>query len=220
MSNPASSSTRTQATPEVAPPLHSLRIAAAGTGHGGATVASALVLRGLASEIALIDAHRERAGREAMHLALVAPFAQPAHGRASVRRNPAGLQLVATPAVAVPACAAWRLSMPPSGSVIGSRRILETARFRTLLETARFRTLLGWHAEVDPRNVHARIFGAHGHGESAACSTAAVACTPLRACRATRASSCWGVALRERTAQRRALDADVAVAPSAREGER
>ncbi len=65
------------ATPEQMPPLHSMRVAVIGAGHVGATFAYALLLRGLASEIVLIDANHERAEGEAMDLAHAVPLTHP-----------------------------------------------------------------------------------------------------------------------------------------------
>jgi L-lactate dehydrogenase len=56
---------------------HATRIAIVGTGNVGASLAYALVLSGLAAEIVLIDANRERAEGEAMDLMHAVPFAKP-----------------------------------------------------------------------------------------------------------------------------------------------
>ena len=53
------------------------RIAIIGAGHVGATFAYALLLSGLAAEIVLIDANRERAEGEAMDLSHTVPFTHP-----------------------------------------------------------------------------------------------------------------------------------------------
>lgn len=53
------------------------RIAIVGAGNVGATFAYALLLSGLATEIVLIDANRERAEGEAMDLAHAVPFSRP-----------------------------------------------------------------------------------------------------------------------------------------------
>lgn len=58
-------------------PLHSMRIAVVGAGRVGATFAYALLLRGLASEIVLIDTDRQRAEGEAMDLAHAVPLTHP-----------------------------------------------------------------------------------------------------------------------------------------------
>ena len=58
-------------------PQHSMRVAVIGAGHVGATFAYALLLRGLASEIVLIDADRGRAEGEAMDLAHAVPLTHP-----------------------------------------------------------------------------------------------------------------------------------------------
>lgn len=56
---------------------HPVRIAIVGTGHVGSTCAYALLLRGLASEIVLVNLHRERAEGEAMDLNHGMLFARP-----------------------------------------------------------------------------------------------------------------------------------------------
>ena len=53
------------------------RVAVVGVGNVGATFAYALMLGGLAAEIVLIDANRERAEGEAMDLNHAVPFARP-----------------------------------------------------------------------------------------------------------------------------------------------
>ena len=64
----------------VAPALdeaHPTRIAVVGAGNVGATFAYALTLSGLASEIVLVDANRQRAEGEAMDLVHAVPFSKP-----------------------------------------------------------------------------------------------------------------------------------------------
>lgn len=56
---------------------HPTRVAIVGTGNVGATFAYALLLRGLAAEIVLIDANRAKAEGEAMDLNHAVPFAYP-----------------------------------------------------------------------------------------------------------------------------------------------
>jgi len=56
---------------------HPARIAIVGTGNVGSTFAYALLLSGLAAEIALIDANRSKAEGEAMDLNHAVPFAHP-----------------------------------------------------------------------------------------------------------------------------------------------
>jgi L-lactate dehydrogenase len=59
------------------PHPHPVRVAIVGVGNVGATFAYALLLSGLASEIVLIDANREKAQGEAMDLNHAVPFAHP-----------------------------------------------------------------------------------------------------------------------------------------------
>jgi L-lactate dehydrogenase len=67
--------------PTVAPSAddeaHPTRIAVVGAGNVGATFAYALTLSGLASEIVLVDANRQRAEGEAMDLVHAVPFSKP-----------------------------------------------------------------------------------------------------------------------------------------------
>lgn len=57
---------------------HSTRIAIIGAGNVGATCAYALLLRGVATEIVLVDANLEKAKGEAMDLNHAVPFTRPA----------------------------------------------------------------------------------------------------------------------------------------------
>ena len=63
-----------------------------------------------------------------------------------------------------------RFSGLPSGRVIGSG---------TILDTARFRTLLGEYLEVAPHSVHAYVMGEHGDSEVLVWSSAKVGGVPL-----------------------------------------
>ncbi|MEW5762619.1 MAG: NAD(P)-binding domain-containing protein, partial [Bacillota bacterium] len=62
--------------------------------------------------------------------------------------------------------AAFKLSGLPSGSVLGSG---------TVLDSARFRHLLSLHARTDVRNVHAYVIGEHGDSEVLLWSKATIA---------------------------------------------
>jgi L-lactate dehydrogenase len=57
--------------------LHSTRVAIIGAGNVGATCAYALLLRGLATEIVLVDVNKDKAAGEAMDLNHTVPFAYP-----------------------------------------------------------------------------------------------------------------------------------------------
>lgn len=60
-------------------PFHSTRVAIIGAGNVGATCAYALLLRGLAAEIVLVDVNQDKAKGEAMDLNHTVPFAHPTH---------------------------------------------------------------------------------------------------------------------------------------------
>jgi L-lactate dehydrogenase len=80
--------------------------------------------------------------------------------------NETGILLIATNPVDVLSYAAWKLSGFPSGRVVGSGTVLDTARFRYLLSE---------HLGLDPRNVHAYVVGEHGDSEVPVWSLANVA---------------------------------------------
>lgn len=83
-----------------------------------------------------------------------------------VQYNPDGLLVIATNPVDVLTYEAWKISKLPSGRVIGSGTILDTARFRYLLSE---------YFRVDPRSVHAYIIGEHGDSEVPVWSLANIA---------------------------------------------
>ena len=58
----------------------------------------------------------------------------------------------------------------PTGRVLGSG---------TMLDTARFRSLLGAHCGVDPQHVHAYVIGEHGDSEVLTWSLATIGGMPL-----------------------------------------
>jgi len=83
-----------------------------------------------------------------------------------VQHNPGGILLIATNPVDALTYAALKLSGLPTGRVIGSG---------TVLDTARFRYLLSQHFQVDARSVHAFIIGEHGDSEVPVWSLANIA---------------------------------------------
>ena len=193
--------------------LESRRVAVVGAGVVGATFAYALMMRGQADEIVLIDVNRSKAEGEAMDLRHGLPFVRPvdvhvgdyadcagadivvitagARSRPGetrldlaernvgifrqiipevVRHNEDGILLVVANPVDVLTHVTLKLSGRPTGKVIGSG---------TVLDSARFRYLLAEHCGVDPRNVHAYIIGEHGDSEVPVWSLANIAGTRL-----------------------------------------
>ena len=193
--------------------LVSRRVAVVGAGVVGATFAYALMMRGQADEIVLIDVNRSKAEGEAMDLRHGLPFVRPVDvhvgdyadcvgadivvitaGAPSrpgetrldlaernvgifrqiipevVRHNEDGILLVVANPVDVLTHVTLKLSGRPTGKVIGSG---------TVLDSARFRYLLAEHCGVDPRNVHAYIIGEHGDSEVPVWSLANIAGTRL-----------------------------------------
>ncbi len=67
------------------------RIAVVGCGHVGATRAYALMMRGGARDLVLVDLHRELAEGEAMYLQGAVPMGRPVRIRAGDYREAAGL---------------------------------------------------------------------------------------------------------------------------------
>jgi len=74
-------------------PASPVRVAVVGAGHVGATFAYALLLSGLASEVVLVDADRDRAEGEAMDLGHAVPFSRPARVKAGDISETAGAAL-------------------------------------------------------------------------------------------------------------------------------
>jgi L-lactate dehydrogenase len=83
---------------------------------------------------------------------------------------PEALLIVASNPVDVMTQVATRISGLPSGRVIGSG---------TILDTARFRALLGEHLGVAPQSVHAYVLGEHGDSEVLVWSSVRVGGVPI-----------------------------------------
>ncbi|MFP3488737.1 L-lactate dehydrogenase, partial [Staphylococcus sp. SIMBA_130] len=81
-----------------------------------------------------------------------------------------GIFIVATNPVDVLTYATWKFSGLPKERVIGSRTILDTARFRYLLSD---------YFNVDSRNVHGYILGEHGDTELPVWSHASIGSRPI-----------------------------------------
>lgn len=86
------------------------------------------------------------------------------------KRNCRGILLVVSNPVDILTHVAWKLSGFPSGRVIGSG---------TVLDTARLKYMLGEHLSLDSRSIHAFIVGEHGDSELAVWSSANVSGVPL-----------------------------------------
>ncbi|HOU35669.1 MAG TPA: L-lactate dehydrogenase [Candidatus Omnitrophota bacterium] len=82
-----------------------------------------------------------------------------------VKHAPDAILLVVTNPVDILAYAAYKISGKPSGQVMSSGTVLDSARFRFLLSK---------HCRVDPRNIHAYILGEHGDTEFAVWSKAMI----------------------------------------------
>lgn len=81
-----------------------------------------------------------------------------------------GIFLVATNPVDIMTRITYELSGFPAGRVLGTG---------TALDTARLRYLLGSKLKVDPRNIHAYVFGEHGDSEFIPWSQAMLATRPI-----------------------------------------
>ncbi|WHO38157.1 L-lactate dehydrogenase [Sphingobium sp. AP49] len=177
------------------------KVAIIGAGHVGATAAYALMLRGLFTDIVLIDADSARAQAEALDIADANALARPAHvrhgdyaeagdaaivvitagaspqgeeSRLSVAGRSAaivadcarrvaeagfaGVMIVASNPVDAMAQVAQRASGLPTGQVIGTG---------TLLDSARFRRRLADRLGVAPVSVEGMVLGEHGDSEVA-----------------------------------------------------
>jgi len=179
-----------------------------GAGNVGTRCAYAMMMRGLARQIVIVDIDRERAEGEVMDLSHGAPYVpavdiiaadysgladaelviitagknqKPGQTRMDLAKEnvelyktlipmimkyaPGAILLVVTNPVDVLAYAAFKISGKPSGQVMSSGTVLDTARFRFLLSS---------HCGIDPHNVHAYILGEHGDSEFPVWSTAMV----------------------------------------------
>lgn len=83
---------------------------------------------------------------------------------------PGAVIVIATNPVDILTYVSQELSSRPSGRIIGTG---------TLLDTARFRALLGQYYSVDPRSVHAYVLGEHGDSEVPIWSNANVGGLPI-----------------------------------------
>ena len=185
------------------------KVGLVGTGMVGTSFAYALMQRGVATDLVLVDVDAARAEGEAMDLNHGLSFVRPmqitsgtyadlvgssvvviAAGvnqkpgetrldllqrNADIMRSivpqivqhaPNAVVVMATNPVDILTHIAATCVNVPSGQIIGSG---------TILDTARFRYLLGDYYGVDPRSVHAYIVGEHGDSELALWSLANVA---------------------------------------------
>ena len=180
------------------------KVSIIGCGNVGIRYAYALIIKGVARHLVLVDLDRKRADGEAKDLSHGAPYYSPVEITAGGYPDIAGSDLVVITAgmkqkpgqsrlelvkgnvnlfkkiipsimehapdavflvvsnpVDVLSYATYKFSGKPSGQVIGSG---------TVLDSARFRYQLSHHCCIDPRNIHAYILGEHGDSEFAAWS--------------------------------------------------
>jgi L-lactate dehydrogenase len=184
------------------------KVSIIGCGNVGMRFAYALMIRGIARQIVIVDLDRKRLEGEAMDLSHGAPYISPVEVIAGeysdikdsdlvvitagkkqmpgqtridlvrdnvaiykamipeiIKHAPGAILLVVTNPVDILAYAAYKISGKPSGQVMSSGTVLDTARFRYLLSK---------HCGVDPHNIHAYILGEHGDTEFAVWSKAMI----------------------------------------------
>jgi L-lactate dehydrogenase len=175
------------------------KITIIGCGNVGVRCAYAIIIKGLARQLVLVDRDTKKTEGEAMDLAHGAPFVSPVEIYAGeypdtagsdiviitagakqkpgqsrvelvkdnaaifkkiipdvVKYSPGAIILVVSNPVDVLSYIAYKISGKPSGEVIGSG---------TVLDSARFRFQLAEHCRVDAHNIHAYILGEHGDSE-------------------------------------------------------
>lgn len=190
-----------------------MKVGIIGCGFVGSTAAYAIALKGVASELLLIDINKKVAQAHAEDIMHATPFAEPVRVFAGdyselkgagvvilacgvaqkqnetrlqlLERNaqvfktviprvlthvPEAILLVATNPVDIMTKVVAQISGLPSGKVIGSG---------TILDTARFRSLIGEHLGVASLSVHAYVLGEHGDSEVLIWSSAKVGGVPL-----------------------------------------
>src|SRR5438093_9269936 len=105
-----------------------VRVAIVGAGNVGATFAYALLLSGLAAEIVLIDANRERAEGEAMDLNHTVPFTHPTRIWAGDLADCAGAAVTVITAGAAQRPGETRLDLVKKNAAIFREFVPEIAR--------------------------------------------------------------------------------------------
>jgi L-lactate dehydrogenase len=163
------------------------KIAVIGCGNVGTTFAYALLLSGLAAEIVLVDNNRAKAEGEAMDLNHSVPLTHPTRIRAGEYPDCSGATVTVVAAGVGQKPGESRLDLNNRNAAVFREIIPEVARVNpglpsgrvigsgTILDTARFRHLLSQHFGVDARSVHAYIIGEHGDSEVPVWSLANIA---------------------------------------------
>lgn len=190
-----------------------MKVGIVGCGFVGSTAAYAIALKGVVSELLLIDIDKKMAQSHAEDIMHATPFGKPVRVSAGdypelegagvvilacgvaqkqnetrlqlLERNaqvfktvvpralayvPEAILLVASNPVDIMTKVVGQISGLPSGRVIGSG---------TILDTARFRSLIGEHLGVASLSVHAYVLGEHGDSEVLIWSSAKVGGVPL-----------------------------------------
>ena len=176
-----------------------------GCGFVGSASVFALMQSGLFTEIALIDADKNKAEGEAMDISHGIPFASPMKIYAGDYDDVADAAIVIISAGAGQKPGETRLDLVNKNVEITKREfggillvvanpvdILTQVAIKlsglpeervigsgTVLDSARLRSKLGQHLSVDSRSVHAFIVGEHGDSEVVAWSSANVSGVPL-----------------------------------------
>ena len=174
-----------------------------GCGFVGSASVFALMQSGLFTEIALIDADKNKAEGEAMDISHGIPFASPMKIYAGDYDDVADAAIVIISAGAGQKPGETRLDLVNKNVAIFKSIIQEITKrdfggillvvaiklsglpeervigSGTVLDSARLRSKLGQHLSVDSRSVHAFIVGEHGDSEVVAWSSANVSGVPL-----------------------------------------
>jgi L-lactate dehydrogenase len=165
----------------------SQKVGIVGTGMVGSSFAYALMQRGIASEMVLINNIAERAVGEMMDLNHGLSFAKPMKIIAGDYKDLAGAKVVVVTAGAAQLPEVFLSIIPkivehnPDGIILIATNPVDILTYislkesklppskvvgsGTILDTSRFRFLLGQHYGVDTRSVHAYIVGEHGDSE-------------------------------------------------------
>jgi L-lactate dehydrogenase len=172
-----------------------MKVGIVGAGMVGSAAANALIMRGAASEVVLIDRDAKRARAEAEDILHAVPFAHITKVRAGdyadlvgsgavilaagVSQSPGETRLellernaevFADIVPKILATAPEAIFLVATNPVDVMTRIAGLAPERvigsgTILDTARFRALLGRWLQVSPKSVHAYVLGEHGDSE-------------------------------------------------------
>ena len=149
-----------------------MKVGIIGAGNVGSATAFALVMRGVARKVVLIDANEARAKAEAADIAHASPFADASKIKAGTYEDLKGAEVVIITAGAnqkpgEPRTALLERNVKIFENIIP--QVVKNAPDCMLLITSNpvdiMTSLLGYHLGVSPKSIHGYVLGEHGDSE-------------------------------------------------------